>query len=113
MNAQMMETSIIEGEKHIPIARFGSDELYRLVYNREDQYSSTPNWEELDIKYAGRIGYILRLPIIVPVQPYNSLMYTIEEVVEKIYVMKMDDPRLPDGTDPSLVTYNETPCECE
>jgi hypothetical protein len=67
----------------------------------------------LDVKYAGRIGYILRIPVIVPIYPYNEMMYTIEEIVEKIYVMHTDDPRLPDGTDPSLVCYDETPIMCD
>ena len=93
------------------VARFKQDELYRLVYFRE--YDNEPDWDTLNTKYRGRIGYMILAPQAIPVSPYSSGKYYIEQTIEKIFVCRDDEPRLPDGSDPSLVCYGNTDLDCD
>jgi len=87
-------------------ARFRSEELYRLVYESENNISE-PDWDILNARYEGRIGYMIMVPQAVAVHPYSEGKYYIEQVIDKIFVCRDDEPRLPDGADPSLVCYGD------
>ena len=91
-------------------ARFKADELYRLVYQRE---YDEPDWAALNTRYEGRIGYILREPYAIAVHPYSAGKWYIEELIEKIWIRRDDEPRLPDGSDPSLITYDDEVAGCD
>jgi hypothetical protein len=91
-------------------ARFSSDELYRLVYTRE---YDEPDWDHLNTKYKGRIAYMLLAPHAVMVHPYNAGKYYMVQIIEKIFVCRDDEVRLPDGEDPSLVCYGSSDLDCD
>ena len=84
-------------------ARFKSEELYRLVYERD--YDNEPDWDTLNTRYRGRIGYMIMVPHVFVVHPYSAGKYYVGEILDKLFVCR-DDERLPDGEDPSLVTYD-------
>ena len=100
-----------ETEEEVSQARFRKDELYRLVYQRE--YYDEPDWDTLNARYRGRIGYMMMAPQAVAVHPYSAGKYYIEQTIEKIFVCRDDEgERLPDGSDPSLVCYdNDISCD--
>jgi len=83
-------------------ARFKKDELYRLVYQRDYE---EPDWDMLNARYKGRIGYMIMVPQAVAVHPYSVGKYYVEQILDKIFICR-DDERLPEGEDPSLVCYD-------
>jgi hypothetical protein len=92
-------------------ARFRNDELYRLVYKREYE---EPDWETLNARYEGRIGYMIMVLQAVAVHPYSAGKYYIEQIIDKIFVCRDDEgERLPDGSDPSLITYDDEIAGCD
>jgi hypothetical protein len=99
------------GLSHSSRARFKSDELYRLVYQRD--YDNEPDWDMLDTRYSGRIGYMLMLLYAVPVHPYSAGKYYVERRIDKMFVCNADEVRLPDGSDPSLVCYGDDVLSCD
>jgi len=91
-------------------ARFRGDELYRLVYQRD--YDNEPDWDTLNIRYKGRIGYMIMVLHAIPVHPYSAGKYYVDEILDKLFVCR-DDERLPDGSDPSLITYDDEVAGCD
>jgi len=91
-------------------ARFRGDELYRLVYQRD--YDNEPDWDTLNIRYKGRIGYMIMVLHAIPVHPYSAGKHYVDEILDKLFVCR-DDERLPDGSDPSLITYDDEVAGCD
>lgn len=95
-------------------AHFKEDELYRLVYERNEwpDDNNEPDMEYLNEHYAGRMCHIFYKPHIVLIRPYGSMMFAVEMRVDKLIACNTT-PRNDSGDDPSLVCYDEPPTQCD
>jgi hypothetical protein len=91
-------------------ARFRSDELYRLVYQWDG--GNEPDWDTLNVRYAGRLGYLVMMPSVELVHPYNAMKCYHDQRIKEIYIAKTW-PRDVDTEDPVIACYDEPPISCD